>query len=251
MNEVADRVALVTGSGGGIGKAIALTLASRGATVVVNDLDASSAHEVQKEIVANGGRSTYVAADCSDKQEVEGMFARMKDDHGRLDILVNNVGIIRDALVTKMAEEDWDVVVGVNLKSCFLCSQQAASMMIEQEYGRIVNISSRAWLGGYGQANYSASKGGIVSLTRTLAIELARNNITVNVIAPGLIDTPMFRNFRPDVRERLIKMQPNGRIGKPEDVANGVLFFASDASSYVTGQTMHICGGKSLASSYQ
>ncbi len=251
MNEVADRVALVTGSGGGIGKAIALTLASRGATVVVNDLDASSAHEVQKEIVANGGRSTYVAADCSDKQEVEGMFARIKDDHGRLDILVNNVGIIRDALVTKMAEEDWDVVVGVNLKSCFLCSQQAASMMIEQEYGRIVNISSRAWLGGYGQANYSASKGGIVSLTRTLAIELARNNITVNVIAPGLIDTPMFRNFRPDVRERLIKMQPNGRIGKPEDVANGVLFFASDASSYVTGQTMHICGGKSLASSYQ
>ena len=251
MNEVADRVALVTGSGGGIGKAIALALAARGAIVVVNDLDESSARRVREEIAADGGRSTYIAADCSEKREVESMFARVKDDHGRLDILVNNVGIIRDALVTKMDEEDWDAVLGVNLKSCFLCSQQAASMMVEQGYGRIVNISSRAWLGGYGQANYSASKGAIVSLTRTLAIELARHDITVNAVAPGLIDTPMFRNFRPDVQERLVKMQPNGRVGKPEDVANGVLFFASDASSYVTGQTMHICGGKSLASSYQ
>lgn len=251
MNEVAGRIALVTGSGGGIGEAIALALVARGATVVVNDIDESSARRVQQEIVDNGRRATYVAADCSDKKEVEGMFARIKDDHGRLDILVNNVGIIRDALITKMTEEDWDVVLNVNLKSCFLCSRQAASMMIEQKYGRIVNISSRAWLGGYGQANYSASKGGIVSLTRTLAIELAQHNITANAIAPGLIDTPMFRNFRPDVRERLVKMQPNGRIGKPEDVANGVLFFASDASSYITGQAIHICGGKSLTSSYQ
>lgn len=251
MNEVTNRVALVTGSGGGIGEVIAHTLALRGATAVVNDLDEKAAVKVCEQIVESGGKATYVVADCSSKKEVERMFSRIEDAYGRLDILVNNAGIIRDALLTKMAEEDWDAVLNVNLKSQFLCSQQAAAMMTAQKYGRIVNISSRAWLGGYGQANYSASKGGVVSFTRSLAIELARHNITVNAIAPGLIETDMFRSFRADVRERLIKMQPGGEIGKPEDIANAVLFFSSDASSYVTGQTLHVCGGKSLSSSYQ
>jgi len=251
MNEVEGRIALVTGSGGGIGEAIALALARRGATVVINDLDEESARKVHERASASAANSTYIVADCGDKNQVEDMFEGIKRDHGRLDILVNNVGIIRDSLITRMTESDWDAVLSVNLKSQFLCSQQAASIMIDQEYGRIVNVSSRAWLGGFGQANYSASKGGVVSFTRALALELARHNITVNAIAPGLIDTPMFRNFREDVRERLVKLQPSGRIGQPEDVANGVLFFASDASSYVTGQTMHICGGKSLSSTYQ
>lgn len=251
MNEVEGRIALVTGSGGGIGEAIAHTLAARGATVVVNDLNEEGLCRVRDDIVTSGGRSTHYVADCTDRAQVKDMFAGIEDAHGRLDILVNNAGIIRDALLTKMSEEDWDAVLDVNLKSQFLCCQAAASMMIERKYGRIVNISSRAWLGGFGQANYSASKGGVVSLTRALAIELARHDITVNAIAPGLIETDMFRNFRRDVQERLVDMQPTGRIGKPEDIANGVLFFASDASSYVTGQTLHICGGKSLSSSYQ
>ena len=251
MSEVAGRVALVTGSGGGIGEAIARTLALRGATVVVNDLKEDSTRRASDGIIAAGGESSYFVADCSNGAQVKGMFEWIKDVHGRSDILVNNAGIIRDALVTKMTEEDWDAVLDVNLKSQFLCCQQAASMMIEQEYGRIINISSRAWLGGFGQANYSASKGGVVSLTRALALELARHNVTVNAVAPGLIETDMFRNFRQDVQERLIAMQPTERVGKPEDIANGVLFFASDASSYVTGQTIHICGGKSLSNSYQ
>ncbi len=123
--------------------------------------------------------------------------------------------------------------------------------MIRQEYGTIINISYRAWLGGFGQANYYASKGGVVSLTRALALDLAHHSVTVNAITPGLVETDMFRNFRQDIQERLIAMQPTGRVGKPEDIANGVLFFASDASSYVTGQTVHICGGKSVSSSYQ
>ncbi len=251
MNEVAGRVALVTGSGGGIGEAIARTLALRGATVVANDLREDGAHRASDGIVAFGGKSSYFVADCSNGGQVKSMFEWVKNVHDRLDVLVNNAGIIRDALVTKMTKEDWDAVLDINLKSQFLCCQQAASMMIEQGYGRIINISSRAWLGGFGQANYSASKGGVVSLTHALALELARHDVTVNAIAPGLIETDMFRNFRQDVQERLIAMQPTGRVGKPEDIANGVLFFASDASSYVTGQTVHICGGKSLSSSYQ
>lgn len=245
--ELSGKIALVTGAGQGIGKAIALALADAGARVVANDIRVPDEEETRHD----PERLFRYTANAARKPEVEAMFQWVKEKFGRLDILVNNVGIIKDRSIFKMEEDDWDRVLETNLKSYFLCSQQAAFMMAEQKRGRIVNITSRAWLGGYGQANYSASKGGIVSLTRTLAIELAKHGITVNAIAPGLIDSPMYRNFRDDVKERLLKMQPMNRVGTPEDVANAVLFFVSDRASYVTGQTLYVCGGKSLYSGIQ
>jgi 3-oxoacyl-[acyl-carrier protein] reductase len=168
------------------------------------------------------------------------------DAWGQVDILVNNVGIARDGWLVKMSEENWDDVLRVNLKSQFLCCRAAAPHMMEQKHGRIINISSRAWLGGAGQANYAASKGAVVSLTRTLALEFARYGITANCIAPALVDTPLFRGLKEEVQERLVKTIPAGRIGTPEDLGNAALFFASDEASYVTGQTLYVCGGRSL-----
>jgi NAD(P)-dependent dehydrogenase (short-subunit alcohol dehydrogenase family) len=238
---VKDRVAIVTGSGQGIGEGIARVLAAAGAKVVVNDLVPEKVEEVAGDIGAMGH-----AADVSDAEGVEGLVAAALDAHGRVDILVNNVGMARDGYLAKMSEEDWDTVIQVNLKSQFLTCRAVAPHMMEQKYGRIVNISSRAWLGGAGQANYSASKGAVISLTRTLALEMARFGITANAIAPALVDTPLFRGLSEEVQERLVKTIPAKRIGTPEDIGNAVLFLASDEASYVTGQTLYVCGGRSL-----
>ena len=151
-----------------------------------------------------------------------------------------------DGWIAKMSEEDWDTVLTVNLKSQFLMCRAVAQHMMDQSYGRIINISSRAWLGGPGQANYAASKGAVISLTRTLALEMARYGITANAIAPALVDTPLFRGLKDEVQERLIKTIPARRIGTPEDIGNAALFLAADESSYVTGQTLYVCGGRSL-----
>jgi len=242
---IRNRVALITGSGSGIGKAIALKLAQLGVKVVINDIDEEKVERVNSE-GRKYGEVLGIQANVTNKEEVDGLFNQVIQEYGTIDILVNNVGIIRDRKIENMSEEDWDQVLNVNLKSYFLCSQAAAKIFMEKKYGRIINISSRAWLGGFGQANYSAAKGGIVSLTRTLAIELAKHHVTANCIAPGLIDTPLYQSFRDDVKERLLKMQPIHRIGQPEEVANAVAFFASDESSYITGQVLHVCGGKSL-----
>lgn len=243
---VNDRVAIVTGSGQGIGAGIAGVLAGAGAKVVVNDLDAARVDEVVAGLGDAGFTAVGCVADVAGVAGAESLVDAAIDAFGRVDILVNNVGMARDGYLAKMSEDDWDTVIHVNLKSQFLCCRAVAARMMEQQHGRIVNISSRAWLGGPGQANYAASKGAVISLTRTLALEMARFGITANAIAPALVDTPLFRGLKEEVQERLIKTIPAGRIGTPEDIGNAVLFLAADESSYVTGQTLYVCGGRSL-----
>ncbi|MEZ5175551.1 MAG: glucose 1-dehydrogenase [Acidimicrobiia bacterium] len=241
-----DRVAIVTGSGQGIGKGIAEALAAAGAKVVVNDLVSERVDEVVDEFKNAGYTATGHAANVASREGAEGLVASAIDAFGGVDILVNNVGMARDGWLAKMSDEDWDTVIEVNLKSQFLMCRAVAPHMMDRNHGRIINISSRAWLGGPGQANYAASKGAVISLTRTLALEMARYGITANVIAPALVDTPLFRSLKDDVQERLIKTIPARRIGTPADIGNAALFLAADESSYVTGQILYVCGGRSL-----
>ncbi|MFQ5555606.1 MAG: SDR family NAD(P)-dependent oxidoreductase [Acidimicrobiia bacterium] len=241
-----DRVAIVTGSGQGIGEGIARALGGGGARVVVNDLVAERVERVASEMTAEGMTAVGVAANVATGDGADALVQGAIDAYGKVDILVNNVGMARDGWLAKMSEEDWDMVLNVNLKSQFLCSRAAAPHMMEQKYGRIVNVSSRAWLGGPGQANYAASKGGVISLTKTLALEMARYSITANCVAPALVDTPLFRDLKEEVQERLVKTIPAKRIGSPADIGNAVLFFASEEASYVTGQVLYVCGGRSL-----
>ena len=242
------KVAFISGSGGGIGKGIAERFAREGAQVIINDIDAKKVDATVQDIIQQGGKCSGIVADVSESPEVAGAFDEIKERYGRLDILVNNVGISRDRLLKNTTDEDWDMVIKINLRSYFLCCREARKMMEEQKQGRIINISSRAWLGGFGQSNYSAAKGGIVSLSRTLALELAKKGITVNCIAPGVIDTPMIRAYPEEAFQRLLKMQPMGKIGSPDDIAYACLNFADDEAWYITGQTMYVCGGKSIGS---
>ena len=242
------QVAVVTGAARGIGFGIARRLGEEGLTVGLLDRDAAALKEAVATLAAEGIAARGVTVDLTDGRAVDAAIAQLVAEVGPVEALVNNAGAVRDMRFLKMSDEDWDVVIATNLKSQFLCCRAVLPGMVERGRGRIVNISSRAWLGGFGQANYSAAKGAVVSLTRSLAIEFAAKGVTVNAIAPGIVDTPLFRNFAPEVQTRLKDSVPARRIGTAEDIANAVVFFLDPKSSYVTGQTLYVCGGRSLSS---
>jgi 3-oxoacyl-(acyl-carrier-protein) reductase len=244
-----DRVAVVTGSARGIGKAIAQSLFNGGAKVIVADLDQDNVEEACREIVGDSGGSDRIAGfacDVSDPESVKALFKSVKERFERLDILVNNAGITRDNLFSRMTFEQWKLVIDVNLNGTFLCCRHAFPMIRKSPAGRIINISSVAAGGNIGQANYSASKAGVIGLTRTLAIELARYNVTANAVAPGFIDTEMTRAVPEKARQVWIEKIPVGRPGTPDDIAEAVVFLASDGAAYITGEVMEVDGGMSM-----
>ncbi len=242
--EFKGQTALVTGGARGIGRAIAEGLARKGAGIAIADVSLDNAKAAAAELSALGVRATAVKLDVSKAEEVVKSFEEIVKEFGRLDIVINNAGITRDGLILRMKEEDWDAVININLKGVFLCSKEAVKVMVKQKYGRIVNIASVvAFMGNAGQANYSASKAGIVGLTKTTAREYASRGVTVNAVAPGFISTAMTDALAENVRQEMLKSIPAGKFGTVEDVANAVMFLASPGSGYITGQVIHVNGG--------
>lgn len=244
-NMLENQVAVVTGGARGIGRAIALALAKEGATVIINcNGSVEKAKEAAEEIQKNGGRAEVCPFNVADYEAVETGFADILSRHGRIDILVNNAGITKDGLLMRMSEEDFCSVVDVNLKGAYHCSKWAVKAMIKQRSGRIINISSVSGvMGNAGQVNYSASKAGLIGMTKSIAREVSSRGITVNAVAPGFIETDMTSVLSDKVKEGAAAAIPLGHFGKPEDVANAVVFLASDKSRYITGQVLHVDGG--------
>jgi 3-oxoacyl-[acyl-carrier protein] reductase len=244
MSEFSGRVAIVTGASRGIGRAIALELGRRGAVVVVADLLGELAEQVAAEIAAEGGQAEAAAVNVADAAAVESMVQGLLGRRGRLDILVNNAGIARDQLLMRMKRAEWDQVIEVNLTGVFNCTQAVLRPMLKQRAGRIISISSVVGqMGNAGQANYAASKAGIIGFSKAVAREVASRQVTVNVVAPGLIDTEMTRALPESVQQDWLSKVPLGRFGTPEDVARAVAFLASDEAAYVTGQVLAVNGG--------
>lgn len=243
MKSLENRIAIVTGSGRGLGEATALELARLGAHLVINDLDSENTTRVAQEVEKQGQKALKSNHDISNTSQAIELVAKTKETFGRVDILVNNAGITRDGMLHKLSEDKWDEVIRVNLKGTFNMGQACAKVMAEQNYGKILNLSSVAWLGNIGQTNYSAAKAGVVGLTRTWALELAKYQINVNAIAPGLIDTRLTQQIPEDVKEKFIQRIPLKRIGKPQDIADLIAFLVSDQANYITGQCIQIDGG--------
>lgn len=238
------RVALITGAAQGIGKSVALLLAQNGADIVVSDINLEKAEETAKEIESIGSKAIAIKVDVANLKDVERMVESILEKFGKIDILVNNAGITRDKLILRMTEEDWDAVLNVNLKGTFNCTKAVVRHMAKQRSGKIVSIASVVGeMGNAGQVNYSASKAGVIGLTKTIAREFAQREINVNAIAPGYIETPMTEVLPEKVKEELKRLIPMERLGKPEDVAEAVLFLVSEESNYITGQVLNVNGG--------
>jgi len=243
---LAGRTAVVTGAGQGLGEAIALRLAREGAAVMVNDLSTETAVHTAERIRGEGGTALVLAGSVTDESVVQELMARTMRDLRALDILVNNAGITRDKLLRDMTAEDWDAVLNLNLRATFLCCKYATPHMVARTWGRVINMSSRAHLGNKGQANYSASKAGVIGLSRALALELGKFGVTVNCIAPGIIATPGVTGLPhyQSLVDRVAPTLPIPRLGRPEDVAGVAAFLASDDAEYITGETIHVSGGR-------
>lgn len=242
--QLKDQVAIITGAGGGIGAEIAYTLADAGASIVVNDVVEEAAQKVADEVESRDVRALVNTANITDEAQVQEMVAEVMEAFGRIDILVNNAGITRDGLLVRMDEEQWDIVLDVNLKGAFLVTKAVARPMMKARSGRIINMASVSGVGGNaGQANYSASKGGLISLTKTTAQELAGRNVTCNALAPGFIETAMTHELAEETRDAWLERIPLGRPGTAADVANAVLFLAGPGAGYITGQVINIDGG--------
>ena len=238
------KIALVTGGARGIGREIALHFAAQGANVAICDVNLEQAEQTLQDIKKLGREGLALKTDVTDIKDVQVMVDKILDKLGKLDILINNAGVTKDGLILRMSEEDWDKVIAVNLKGAFLCTKVVAKVMLKQRFGKIVNLASIIGImGNAGQANYAASKAGIIGLTKSVAKELAARGICVNAIAPGFIKTEMTAKLSEDVQKKMLQAIPLGRFGEPKDVADLALFLSSESSSYITGQVIKIDGG--------
>lgn len=246
MKLLEGKVAIVTGSGRGIGKEIAKVLAQKGASVLITDVVEDNAKQAAAEIEAEGGKADYVICDVSKEEDSKKIYDKAIGTFGDVHILVNNAGINQDMMLHKMTHEAWDAVIGVNLTGVFNCTKAVIGHMRQKEYGRIINISSAGWQGNVGQANYSAAKAGVIGLTKTIAKESAKKGITCNAICPGFIETDMTKGVPEKVWDIMVSKIPMGYVGQPEDVGKAIAFLASDEAAYITAEVINVGGGMVL-----